>query len=170
MNKVRSFIAAAICPLCMWSQNDIKKEKPPQEIAVTSFAYANTAFVSEQHSNFVMNKPLGKGLSFQLAGQYDTYLTSNIFKTNMTFKKYFGRKLYLFSGYELEMEQVKSNPNTGLFEFINTFRGKYTNGVGYDNEKKNLNIEFKHDLNFSKNNLGSFGTPSMLTLKGVYKF
>lgn len=170
MNKFVSFALASISPLWVWSQNGVKREKPPKEITVTSFAYATTAFVSEQHSNFVKNKPIGKGLSVQFAGQYDTYLTSNIFKTNMSFKKYFGQKVYLFSGYELEMEQIKSNPSSDPFEFINTFRGKYTNSVGYDNEQRNLNIELKHDLNFSKNNLGSFGTPSMLTLKGVYKF
>ncbi len=165
-----SLIMAVVCPLFSWSQHEAQKEKPSREIDINSFGYAKTAFISEQHSSFVMNKPLGKGLSIQFAGAYDTYLTSNIFKSNVTFKQYFGRKVYLFAGYELEMEQMKSNPSIGTLEFIQTFRGKFTNGIGYDNLKKNVNIELKHDLNFSKNNLGSFGTPNMLSLKGTYKF
>ncbi|MFP2994739.1 hypothetical protein ABN763_02465 [Spongiivirga sp. MCCC 1A20706] len=172
MHKRLFFILILFAPGLIYGQVDSKKESSASPVKVIATSYAKTAIVGEQHASFSVNKYLGKGLYFETRGQYDTYLTSNIFKTSFTFKKYFGEKIYLFSGYELEMEQMKSDPAIGadVFEFTQIFRGKITNGIGYDNLNRNINIEFKHDLNFSKNNLGSFGTPNMLSLKGTYKF
>ena len=41
--------------------------------------------------------------------------------------------------------------------------------MGYD-VKQNFFLQVEHDLHFNKSIIGTYGTPSLFSLKGKYKF
>jgi hypothetical protein len=142
-------------------RNNITTPKP--QLTLHDFAYPIDLFSKEQHSNFVFRYKIKSKFSLELHGFYDTYLFANVFKTPIITKLYVTNKLYLFSGIELESESDKLQLNLPPPQL------KFKNGMGYDVEK-NFFIQFDHDLHFNKSAIGAYGTPSLFSLSGKYKF
>ncbi|WP_117885320.1 hypothetical protein [Aureibaculum luteum] len=136
---------------------------PESKFTLHDFAYPIDLFNKEQHSNFVFRYKIKLKFIIELKGFYDTYLLADVFKTPITTKLYVTNKLYLFSGIELESESDKLQLN------LQPPQLKFKNGMGYDIEK-NLFIQFDHDLHFNKSAVGAYGTPSLFSLSGKYKF
>lgn len=132
-------------------------------IVVEDFAYPINLLNREQHSNFKFSYLLMPKFSIEMQGFYDTYLVSDVFKLPITTKFYITDKVYLFSGLEIESESDKMLLDLPPPQF------KIKNGMGYD-VKQNFFLQVEHDLHFNKSIIGAYGTPSLISLKGKYKF
>jgi len=143
-------------------------EKPPLNSGLGSdweydgFSYTDFG-TGEEHSYFSVLYKLNPKLHAELRGFYDSYRTSDIFDVSVRMRWYPTKKVYLFSGVGMQRQRGKGGIELPIMEV------RMLNGVGYEPNKK-ITIEAVHDLNFNTNNAGSNATPSLLTLKGKYRF
>ncbi len=132
-------------------------------LTISDFAYPIVWWSSEQHANFKFSHRVNKNIFLEWQGEYDTYLIADVFKTPLLTKIYITDRLYLYTGIELEMERDKLQIDLPPPQF------KFKNGWGYD-IKSNFSLEVEHDLHFNKSVYGAYGTPSLLSLHGKFKF
>ena len=143
------------------------QEPPPvdqvgQRGGIEDFAYP-TFLNGEVHANFLVGYQMDPKFLAQLQGFYDTYILKDVFQVPLTAKWYVSDGLYLYSGVQMEMEREKYGRETTKPRF------QVVNGVGYEVDA-NFTLEAKHDLQFNKGNLGTYGSPNMFSLSGKYKF
>lgn len=143
-------------------------ERPPlNPTGVSNWEYDGFSYpdfgTGEQHSYFSLMYKMNPNLYTELQGFYDTYRTSNIFDISLRVRWYPAKKVYLFSGIGVQIQQSK------VGEDIPVMPLRMINGVGYE-PNKNISIEAVHDLNFSKNNSGLNASSNPFTLKGKYRF
>ncbi|MEM6813033.1 MAG: hypothetical protein AAF600_01410 [Bacteroidota bacterium] len=132
-------------------------------LTINDFAYPLAPNSSEQHSNFIVSYEGSQNFFLELQGFYDSYLLADVFRIPIRAKLYVSDKFYLFSGVEVESERDKLQIDLPPPQL------KYKNGFGYD-VKNSLMLEFEHDLHFNKSVHGVYGTPSLFSLKGKYRF
>ncbi len=128
------------------------------------FSYADFG-TQEQHSYFSVMYRLSPKLQAELQGFYDTYRTADIFDISLRLKWYPSEKMYLFSGVGLQIEQKKVLGESPVL----SMPMRVLNGVGYELNDA-MQLEAVHDLNFNANSSGSNGIPSLLKVKGKYRF
>jgi len=147
-------------------QQDVDKDstqtaKP--KLTISDFAQARAPWSFEQHSNFTFKYGINSRFSLELQGHYDTQILADIFRVPIIAQGYVTKRLYLFTGVEMEMERDKFNLNLPVPQL------KLINGMGYD-VNSNFQLEFKHDLHFNKSNVGIYGNPELFLLKGKMRF
>jgi len=162
---LRAFIFLMSIPLNAQEEEPVADGLLLQEskLTVNDFAYPLIPYSSEQHSNFAVSYKVSSDFLIQLQGFYDSYLLADVFKLPITAKLYVFDRFYLFSGVEIESERDKMQINLPPPQL------KYKNGFGYD-VQNNFILEFEHDLHFNKSIHGAYGTPSLFSLKGKYRF
>ena len=133
------------------------------KLTISDFSYPRVWWSTEQHSNFTFSYKVQSFFLVELKGRLDSYLIADVIKIPITTKWYATDKFYLFSGIELESERDKLQLNLPSPQL------KYKNGFGYD-VKNNFILQFEHNLHFNKSVIGAYGTPSLFSLKGKYKF
>jgi len=117
----------------------------------------------DTHSYFDLNYQLDSQLQLELRGFYDTYMLADIFKLNFKFKKYIGKKFYIFSGLGLEKEYSKYGVKSPETIF------KYSYGAGID-INENFFIEAGQQIQTDNDYRGNYALPKVFTLTGKYKF
>jgi len=123
-------------------------------LTIHSFSYP--LFLNgEQHSSFKLNYRITDSLQAELQGFYDTYLLTDRFRVSLLLKQYLTKKIYLFSGVEIEMEGAKS-----LLVYKRPPRVGFISAVGYD-VTSDFIIEAKGNIGINKTSMGAFGEPSM---------
>jgi hypothetical protein len=133
------------------------------KLTINDFAAPRVWWSSEQHSSFEIGYKISPSLFFEWRGNYDSYRLADVFKTPLLAKFYITNRFYMFSGIELEMERDKMQIDLPPPQL------KYKNGFGYD-VQRNFMLQFEHDLHFNKSIIGAYGTPSLFSLSGKYKF
>ncbi|MBT9189644.1 hypothetical protein [Zobellia russellii] len=118
---------------------------------------------NEMHSQFTIGYKLDDDFLIELQNYYDTYRSFDVQRVELKVKNYLSDKLYLVNGVAMERELDKHGANAAKPRYI------MTNGVGYD-INKNVMMEVNHDLNFNSSNIGSYGMPSLLSVKSKIKF
>ncbi|WP_339713211.1 hypothetical protein [uncultured Kriegella sp.] len=138
------------------------KGKPQNNLDIDSFSYP-TFLNGERHASFLVDYELSEALRVELEGFYDTYLLGDVFKVSIAPKWYVFKRMYFFSGMELEkdLDKYGNEPAQPRLDLLN--------GVGYDVDD-NFTIEARHDLQFNKTGYGQFTTPVMFSVGGKYKF
>ncbi|GAA4271171.1 hypothetical protein U6A24_04685 [Aquimarina gracilis] len=159
------FVLLSCIGLYGQEQNDVEEgsTSADSKLTITDFAYPRTWLSSEQHASFTMNYKIKPGLFFELQGDYDTYLLADVFRMPFVTKLYISDKLYLLSGIELEMERDKMQIDLPPPQL------KFKNGWGYD-IRSNFSLEVEYDLHFNKSIYGAYGTPSLLSVHGKFRF
>lgn len=138
------------------------KNKPHRHLNVDGFSYP--IFLNgEQHASFLIDYELQKTLQVELEGFYDTYLLGDVFKVSIAPKWYVSKRMYFFSGIEVEnnLDKYGEKPPPVRLDFIN--------GVGYEVDDS-FTIEARHDLQFNETGGVQFTTPVMFSVGGKYKF
>lgn len=146
---------------------DINKDSTQiskSKLTISDFAHIRTFGTSEQHSNFTMKYNINPKFSFELQGSYDTYILADVFKVSFLPKKYFSKRLYLFSGVEIESERDKLSLNLSPPPQL-----KLKNGIGYD-LNTNFQLQFEQELHFNKSKVGIYSNPRLFSLKGKVNF
>nr|WP_299001107.1 hypothetical protein [uncultured Allomuricauda sp.] len=125
----------------------------PEKLHLESFGYPVSSF-NEQHAMFQLNYEVSDKFHTQLQTFYDTYLTSNRTRVALRIKKFFGSKLYVFSGSEIEFSQNKIGGPS-----CQKPRVSVGSGAGYQINEK---ISLEAGINFAINGgtLGAFGEPA----------
>lgn len=136
---------------------------PTSKLTIDDFAVPKVWWSSEQHANFIFSYEMSSSFFLELQGFYDSFLLADVFKMPITSKLYVLDKFYLFSGVEIESERDKMQLNLPPPQL------KFKNGFGYD-VQRNIMLQFEHDLHFNKSIIGAYGTPSLFSLSGKYKF
>ncbi|CAZ94600.1 hypothetical protein [Zobellia galactanivorans] len=127
-------------------------------------AYSYPVFMdNEMHSEFLIGYEFDEKFMVELQNYYDTYRTFDVQKVSVRLKNYVSDRLYFVNGAAMERELDKHGANAPRPRYI------MTNGVGYD-INKNVMMEVNHDLNFNKSNIGTYGMPSLLSIKSKIKF
>ena len=166
MLKTWTILAFFICSSIVYGQEtqvvpDSKAESQ-KPLNVDSFSYP-TFLNGERHASFLIDYGLSEALRIELEGFYDTYLLGDVFKVSIAPKWYVSKRMYFFSGMEMEKDLNKygNEPAPPRLDFMN--------GVGYDVDN-NFLIEARHDLQFNKTGNGQFTAPVMFSIGGKYKF
>lgn len=168
MRNLRFVFLILLTSSMLMSQSNIE-EPSENTLGVSRWSYDGFSYADfgtqEQHSYFSVGYQLTPKLQAELQGFYDTYRTSDVFDLSVRLKWYASQKMYLFSGVGLQIEQKKvSGQSPALI-----MPARMLNGVGYD-LNNNMQLEAVHNLNFGANSSGSNGTPSLLKVKGKYRF
>ncbi|SDM81478.1 hypothetical protein [Kriegella aquimaris] len=166
MLKTCTILAFFICNAILYGQQPQvvpdSKGNPQKPLNVDSFSYPN--FLNgERHASFLVDYDISRALRVELQGFYDTYLLGDVFKVSIAPKWYVTKRMYFFSGVEMEkdLEKYGNEPAAPRLDLMN--------GVGYDVDD-NFTIEARHDLQFNKTGYGEFTTPVMFSVGGKYKF
>lgn len=133
------------------------------KLTISDFAQAQPFWSFEQHSNFVIKYGINSRFSLELQGYYDTHIFADVFRIPIIAKVYLTKRMYLFSGIEIESEKDKFNLGLPPVQL------KLKNGMGYD-VNTNFQLQFVHDLHFNKSNVGIYGNPELFTFSGKIKF
>lgn len=151
----KSLVFFFFTSLVATSQTFVEETAP--KWSYDAFSYTDFG-TQEQHSYFSILYELNPKLHAELQGFYDTYRTADVFDLSVRMKWYPAKKVYLFSGLGMQMQRDKGFGGLPIMPL------RMLNGVGYK-PNSNMIIEAGHDLNFSQN-----ATPSLITLKGKYRF
>ncbi|CAM3316089.1 hypothetical protein [Zobellia roscoffensis] len=132
------------------------------KLSIEAFSYP-VFMDNEMHSQFTLGYKLDEKFAVELQNFYDTYRTFDVQRVELKLKKYFSDKLYFVNGVAMERELDKHGFDAAKPRYI------MTNGVGYD-INKNVMMEVNHDLNFNTSNIGTYGMPSLFSVKSKIKF
>lgn len=137
------------------------KPKNPRWV-YEAFSYPDFG-TGEEHSYFSIIYKLNPTLHMELRGFYDTYRSQDVFDTSFRMKWYPTKRVYLFSGLGMESiwDKLRGGPPATSYRMLN--------GAGIE-PNENITIEAVYDQYFDKNSAGLNATPSLLTLKGRYRF
>jgi len=141
---------------------DFEQTTETSNFYTDSFAYP-VFMDNEMHSQYTIGYKLDDKFMVELKNFYDTYRTFDVHRIELKLKKYVGDKLYFVNGVAMERELDKHGFKAAKPRYI------MTNGVGYD-LNKNVMMEVNHDLNFNKSNIGTYGMPSLFSVKSKIKF
>ncbi len=144
------------------TNQDFGQSTETSDFYTESFAYP-IFMDNEMHSQFTIGYKLDDDFLIELQNYYDTYRSFDVQRVELKVKNYLSDKLYLVNGVAMERELDKHGANAAKPRYI------MTNGVGYD-INKNVMMEVNHDLNFNSSNIGSYGMPSLLSVKSKIKF
>lgn len=171
MRKIHSFLCLFVILQYGFSQNrENASAISDAEPKLTRSTFSYPLFLDdEEHSSFLVRYRLSDKTSAELRTFYDTYRTTNRVRSNFRFKQYLNKKLYLYSGLEIEAEINKyphlkqQPPRVGLI-----------NGLGYE-VNKSFVIEGGSNIQVNNSPMGVFGErdipmPQVYTLGGKIKF
>lgn len=163
MNQLRLLFLCLLSSSLLFGQGIF--EPPPVKPTNPGWAYETFSFVDfgtgEEHSYFSIVYKLNPNLHFELQGFYDSYRATDSTDFSVRTKWYPTKRIFLFSGLGARIERSKIGDSTPQMSY------RTLNGLGYEADE-NLSMEAVHDLNFGGAGLNA--APSLLTLKGKYRF